>query len=180
MSSKLFGGMSLLNRYSPSHFSQVNRALNGVYYVASQSSEVSPWYILDGKLKRLKRPFRALSAKLSTVLTTTGDCASLAVRDESVDYIFTDPPFGENIYYADLNYLVESWHRVLTKPEAIVERAKEKDILDYQALMRACFEEDARVLKPGRWMSVVFHNSANAVWRPIQEALGAAGSLSPM
>ena len=33
-------GMSLLNRYSPSHFSQVNRALNGVYYVASQSSEV--------------------------------------------------------------------------------------------------------------------------------------------
>ena len=35
-------GMSVLNRYSPSHFSQVNRALNGVYYIASQISEVEP------------------------------------------------------------------------------------------------------------------------------------------
>jgi hypothetical protein len=37
-----------------------------------------------------------------------------------VDCIFTDPPFGENIYYADLNYLVESWHGVRTDsgPEA--------------------------------------------------------------
>ena len=34
----------------------------------------------------------------------------------SVDYIFTDPPFGENIYYADLNILVESWHGVRTNP----------------------------------------------------------------
>ena len=50
-------GMSLLNRYSPSHFSQVNRAVNGVYYVASQSSEVSPWYILNGKTQRLDRRF---------------------------------------------------------------------------------------------------------------------------
>ena len=41
--------------------------------------------------------------------------------------------------------------------------------------MRACFEEYARVLKPGRWMTVVFSNSANAVWRAIQEALGTAG-----
>ncbi len=73
----------------------------------------------------------------------------IPVEGDSIDYIFTDPPFGENIYYSDLNYLVEAWHRVLTeaKPEAIVDKAKKKDILDYQALMRACFDEYARVLK---------------------------------
>lgn len=170
-------GMSLLNRYSPSHFSQVNRALNGVYYVASQSSEVSPWYILDGKLKRLIGAFHFVRPKVGTASTSTGTCASIPVGNASIDYIFTDPPFGENIYYADLNYLVESWHRVLTEsePEAIVDRAKKKSTLDYQALMRACFDEYARVLKPGRWMTVVFSNSANAVWRAIQEALGTAG-----
>ena len=37
-------GMSLLNRYGPSHFSQVNKALNGVYYVSSIVAEVSPQY----------------------------------------------------------------------------------------------------------------------------------------
>jgi hypothetical protein len=170
-------GMSLLNRYSPSHFSQVNRALSGVYYVASQSSEVSPWYILDGKLKRLISAFKMSRPSGRTTIISTGTCAGLSVHDASIDYIFTDPPFGENIYYADLNYLVESWHRVVTDsdPEAIVDSGKEKNILDYQEIMRACFVEYARVLKPGRWMTVVFSNSANAVWRAIQEALGTAG-----
>ena len=42
--------MSILDRYAPTHFSQVNQYLNGVYYVASQIVEASPWYILDGKL----------------------------------------------------------------------------------------------------------------------------------
>jgi hypothetical protein len=170
-------GMSLLNRYSPSHFSQVNRALSGVYYVASQSSEVSPWYILDGKLKRLSSALRGTRPLTGTSIVSTGTCANLSASDASVDYIFTDPPFGENIYYADLNYLVESWHRVITDsvPEAIVDRGKKKDILSYQGLMRACFDEYSRVLKPGRWMTVVFSNSANAVWRAIQEALGTAG-----
>ena len=76
-----------------------------------------------------------------------------------------------------MNFLVESWHRVLTDvaAEAIVDSAKKKDIVDYQALMRASFEEYARGLKPGHWMTVVFSNSANAVWRAIQEALGTAG-----
>ena len=39
-------GLSVLNRYGPLHFSQVNRYLTGVYYVASQHAECSPWYIL--------------------------------------------------------------------------------------------------------------------------------------
>jgi 16S rRNA G966 N2-methylase RsmD len=94
-----------------------------------------------------------------------------------VDYIFTDPPFGENIYYADLNYLVESWHGVWTKsePEAIIDQAKEKELRDYQALMRASFVQFYRRLKPGRWMTVEFHNSHNVVWNAIQEALLSAG-----
>ena len=60
-------------------------------------------------------------------------------------------------------------------PEAIVDRAKSKGISDYQRLMQGCFEEYCRVLKPGRWMTVVFHNSRNAVWNAIQEAMLAAG-----
>jgi hypothetical protein len=170
-------GLSVLNRYSPSHFSQVNRALNGVYYVASQHSEVSPWYILDGKLKRLAKAFTPTPSRAAGAAVTTGDCASIDIPSDSIDYIFTDPPFGENIYYADLNFLMESWYRVLTNPgsEAIINRARQKGVHEYQDLMRACFTEYCRVLKPGRWMTVVFSNSSNAIWRAIQEAMGTAG-----
>lgn len=170
-------GMSVLNRYSPSHFSQVNRALNGVYYVGSQHSEVSPWYILNGKLKRLSKAFRRPISTSDHAIMTTGDCAGIGLPADTIDYIFTDPPFGENIYYADLNFLVEAWHHVLTdsEPEAIVDKAKKKSTVDYQDLMRKCFEEYYRVLKPGRWMTLVFSNSKNAIWRAIQEGLGTAG-----
>jgi hypothetical protein len=112
-------------------------------------------------------------------------CAAIATQSaavapsvrNSVDYIFTDPPFGENIFYADLNYLVESWHSVQTnsEPEAIVDRHKQKDLHDYQNLMRESFRSFYQWLKPGRWMTVEFHNSRNSIWNAIQEALSSAG-----
>ena len=171
-------GMSILNRYGPTHYSQVNRQLTGVYYVSSQISEVSPRYNLENKLSRLVKTFGHAPARHpSGCVTTASTTTSLAIPDNSVDYVFTDPPFGENIYYADLNFLVESWHGVLTNaaPEAIVDRFKKKGLSEYQRLMQRCFEEYQRVLKPGRWITVVFHNSRNAVWTAIQEAMLAAG-----
>jgi hypothetical protein len=153
--------------------------LSGVYYVSSQIAECSPWYILDGKLKRLLSAFKQRYASYDTAAITTSTAAQLQLPAQSIDYIFTDPPFGENIYYADLNYLIESWHRVWTdaRPEAIVDQAKGKKLFDYQHLMQQAFEEYYRVLKPGRWMTVVFHNSRNAVWNAIQEAMQAAGFI---
>ena len=169
-------GMSLLARYAPSHYSQVNQYLSGVFYIGAQIAEVSPWYILGGKLRRMSNAFKQPHLRC-TVAVSTGDCGALDMPDNAVDYVFTDPPFGENIYYADLNYLVESWHRVRTAsgPEAIIDRAKGKDLSNYLHTMQRCFAEYQRVLKPGRWMTVVFHNSRNAVWNAIQEAILAAG-----
>ena len=177
------GGMSILNRYQPIQHgrlggSQVNRQLTGVYYVSSQISEVSPRYNLGNRLSRLVKTFSHAPARQpSGCVMTASTTASLGIPDNSVDYVFTDPPFGENIYYADLNFLVESWHGVLTNPmpEAIVDRFKKKGLPEYQHLMQRCFEEYCRVLKPGRWITVVFHNSRNSVWTAIQEAMLAAG-----
>lgn len=168
---------SILNRYRPTGFSQVNQYLAGVYYVASQHAECSPWYILDGKLKRLAKTFQSFSPAASFAAVNTGTAASLPLPDASIDYVFTDPPFGENIYYADLNFLVESWHGVTTdaQPEAIIDRFKHKALPEYQHLMQQCFAEYHRVLKPGRWMTVVFSNSKASVWNAIQVALQQAG-----
>ena len=169
-------GMSVLNRYLPTAFSQTNRQLSGVYYVASQISEVSPDYNLRRKLDRLIKAFKGNKTR-SQVTVGNKSTTNLVLPKNTIDYIFTDPPFGENIYYADLNFLVEAWHQVFTNAtsEAIVDKAKKKMLPEYQHLMQQCFEEYYRVLKPGRWMTVVFHNSRNAVWNVIQEAMQAAG-----
>lgn len=175
-------GLSVLNRYGPTHFSQVNRMLNGVYYVASQHAECSPWYNLGGKLDRLAKAFRGIKVNPGGAMITTGSATRLLLPDDSVDYIFTDPPFGENLPYAELNFLVEAWHGVITqaKLDAIVDRAKEnraaqKSVDDYRKLMASCLKEYFRVLKPGRWMTVVFSNTQASVWNSLQTAIQEAG-----
>lgn len=79
--------------------------------------------------------------------------------------------------YSDLNCVLEAWLGVSTdnRPEAVESRAQRKTIVEYQHLMEECFLQYERALKPGRWMTVEFHNSRNAVWMAIQEALQRAG-----
>ena len=170
-------GMSMMNRYGPRHFSQVNRYMSGRVRILSQQAECNPWYILRGKLKRLQGAFNPLPSKVAAATITTGDCGALELPANSVDYIFTDPPFGDNLAYSELNFFHEAFHRVFTNrpAEAIVSKTQRKNIFEYQRLMTRCFAEYRRVLKPGRWMTIVFHNSKNAVWNGIQEALLVAG-----
>lgn len=169
--------MSILNRYLPTAYSQVSRYLNGVYYVPSLSSEIAPQYILKGKISRLHRAFRDYTSVLNNSIITCGDCASIPINSKCVDYIFTDPPFGANFAYAELNFLIESWHRVFTNigHEAIESPSQGKSVVDYKEMMRSCFREYYRVLKPGRWITIVFSNNNNVVWHAIQESMGSVG-----
>jgi len=105
---------SVMNRYRPTGFSQVSQYLTGVYYIPSQHAELSPWYVLDGKLSRLGKAFIGTKPAGAVSAINTGTCAAIPLAAQSVDYVFTDPPFGENIFYADLNFLVEAWHHVRT------------------------------------------------------------------
>lgn len=170
-------GFSLLNCYGLRSYSQVNQNLPGFYYVPSQCAEASPEYNIAGKIDRLAKAFQGSQAAHSMSIVNTGTTACLSLPDASIDYVFTDPPFGENIFYADLNFLVESWHGVTTdaKPEAIIDRFKNKNLPEYQHLMQRCFAEYYRVLKPGRWITVVFSNSKADVLNAFQVALQQAG-----
>jgi len=113
----------------------------------------------------------------NVLITTQSSTAVPQIPDNTIDYIFTDPPFGSNIMYSELNFIWESWLNVFTneKREAIVSQLHGKNLLDYQQLMSNCFLEDCRILKPGRWITIEFHNSKNAVWNSIQEAIQSAG-----
>ena len=169
--------LTVLNAYRPTGYSQNQQWFKGVYYVPSQHSECSPKYILGRKLDRLTRVFTSTQSPTAATTVSTGDCGAPRSPRRLHRLRVHRSPFGENIFYADLNYLVESWHRARTRTEAeaIVDRPKGKDIADYQRLMQRCFEAYRRVLKPGRWITVVFHNSRNAIWIAIQEAMLAAG-----
>ncbi len=175
-------GLSRMNRYQPIMHgnpggSQVNRTLSGVYYIAAQHSECSPWYNLEGKLGRLAKVFEQHWGCFGMSIVTTDSASAVPLPDESLDYIFTDPPFGANIPYADLNLVIESWHKVRTNTntEAIIDPHKGKDLGEYQQLMLESFRAYYRALKPGRWITVEFSNSQASVWNAIQTTMQEAG-----
>jgi DNA modification methylase/transcriptional regulator with XRE-family HTH domain/ribosomal protein S27E len=100
-----------------------------------------------------------------------------SLPDNSVDLIFTDPPFGANINYSEMNLLWEAWLGAFTNPtdEAIMSRSQGKSVDDYQRLMTKSLEECFRVLRPGHWMLLVFMNSSGRVWEALRQAVLDAG-----
>ena len=170
-------GLSKLNRYSPTHFSQNNRNLSGTLYVGSRISEVSPDYAFNGKLKRLVKAFSNTKHQLFAL--STQDAGHIEIRKETVDYVFIDPPFGANLNYSELNCLWENWMKLSTDNtnEAIENNVQGKGSFEYRQLMTTCFEKAYHVLKPGRWMTVEFSNTKASVWNSIQTALTEAGFI---
>lgn len=148
----------------------------GTFYIASATFEINPFNLFKNK----KRIFDALNlTKNFRSIVRTGSATDFRLESNSVDYIFTDPPFGHNLMYSELNSIWESWLKVFTnnKEEAIENRAQSKSILDYQLLMERAFKEYYRVLKPGKWITVEFSNTSAAIWNTIQLGLNNSGFI---
>jgi|Deesub1362B_J571_1020462.scaffolds.fasta_scaffold00087_22 DNA modification methylase len=165
--------ISRLNRYRPGVSFPYN-PLSGTLYVGSQISEANIFNAYTNKISRMVKAYSEVVGR-SFIFTNSTDIVDM--KDNSIDYIFTDPPFGGNLMYSELNFLWEAWLKVYTnnKSEAIENKVQGKGLFEYKELMTLCFKEYFRILKPGRWMTVEFHNSKNIIWNAIQEALQHAG-----
>ena len=150
-------------------------AISGTYYLPSINGERSMIEALENKIKSVEK--NALRIHNNYIISTQ-DTGSLSnIPNNTVDYIFIDPPFGENLMYSELNYLAESWMRVFTnnKKEAIINHTQGKGLFDYQRLMTKDFSEMFRVLKPEHWITIEFSNSKSNVWNSIQDSLQKSG-----
>lgn len=110
----------------------------------------------------------------------TGSATNLDfLPDSSVDLIFTDPPFGANINYSEMNILWESWFGCFTDntDEAIINRFQNKDAVQYGQLMTDSLLECHRVLRRGHWMILVFMNSSQKVWQILRDSILQAGFI---
>lgn len=157
--------------------------LSGTLYIASLTYEFNVMSLLRRKLRAVEQLAAATTPTAGTVTTHLASATNLEhIADHSVDYVFTDPPFGANIYYSDASFLWEAWLDNFTDAteEAVVSTSLKaekggKTLDDYEKLMTESFGEIARILKPGAWASVMFHNSDDAVWSTIVRAIDAAG-----
>ena len=149
--------------------------LAGTLYIPSLNIEQNPFDVLDRKISSfIKTNYKSRGNSVISLMSAS----NLGVLiDSSVDYIFTDPPFGSNLMYSELSSIWEGLIGVTTNnsTEAIVNKSQKKALVDYHGLMLRSLKEYFRILKPGKWLTVEFSNTSASVWNGIQTAIQNAG-----
>lgn len=141
--------------------------------------------VLDSKNEIIRQHPEQLFDKLVDVMNDVriikGSATDLSfLQNESVDYIYTDPPYGKKIPYLDLSIMWNAWLDLkVTKDdytkEAIEggEHNKSKD--EYKSLIAESIREMYRVLKFDRWLSFVFAHKDPEFWHLIIETCERCG-----
>lgn len=164
----------VINKYNPN--GRINGPMANTLYLPNLFCEMNIFELFREKLKDI---ISACSSDLpeKRSFIGTSSASKLCIKDNSIDYIFTDPPFGHNIQYSELNLTLESILGVLSSPkeDIVVNEAADKDLDFYREGMRRSFSEYYRVLKPGHWITVEFSNTQAAIWNSIQTALSESG-----
>jgi 16S rRNA G966 N2-methylase RsmD len=152
-------------------------AQTGVLYVSGLPVEKNVFEGVRRKTKTLTQAFQLIYGSTSTVDVVNHSSTELDLEDGSIQYVFTDPPFGDYIPYAEINQLNEAWLGTLTDRagEIVMSVAEDKDVTTYGDLMSQVFSEVARVLADDALATVVFHSAQASVWRALTDAYSRAG-----
>lgn len=163
-------------------------AQNQTYYIAPVHFEWNVFELFLRKLEAVIRSDRLVFARRKGDSETVGyelaSADALAhLADESADYVFTDPPFGSNIFYSDMHLFHEAWlgevtnaqREAVVRTQGVAKADRGASERRYESLLKGAFTEAARVLKPGRFLSVVFGNSKGELWALLLRSLRDAG-----
>jgi len=162
------------------------RPLTGTLYIPQLVAEGNVFEIFRHQVAQVSRFYATHPAAEPTDAAAYVQRSSATdlswLPSSSIDYVFTDPPFGANLFYGDCNVVWEAWLGDVTDTgaEIVVNRslptsAGGKTLDDYEKLLTQAFNEIRRVLSPGARASVVFHNADDKVWSALLSATDRAG-----
>jgi DNA modification methylase len=107
----------------------------------------------------------------SSFSVTQYDAKDLKIPSESIDYIFTDPPYGDAVPYFEQSVIWNSWLKLTPnyKDEIVISDSKSrgKDTSNFEIEINEAFTEIRRVLKVGGYFSLTYHSLSGLEWKAI-------------
>ena len=136
--------------------------------------------VLSKALKGMEE-IRSSVTSPECVLSTQSAEDLSSIESNAVDYIFTDPPYGAAVQYGELNILWEGWlgfDRAWLSEEIVVNGVRGKTEEEWMRRMTAVLCECYRVLKPGRAISICYHDASGGTWPVLLDAAAQAGFVT--
>jgi hypothetical protein len=143
----------------------------GAYYVPSIRKELNPLFALKEKLGAVVSTLHEISEwGPHSFVVSNQSAARLDIPSNSIDYVFTDPPYSDTMPFGDLNFLWDGW----LYPESLC-RTGEAIGDSWYSVMLSVFREVYRVLKPGACCSVCYHDTSEGTWGDLLDLMAEAG-----
>lgn len=159
-------------------------SLAGTYYIPQVSKEVSVLSSFENKVKISIQGWNEILEEVKDwelLLSTQSVIDLTQIASDSLDYIFTDPPYGGTIQYGELNFVWEAWlgfNNSWHNSEIIVNDERGKTDEDWANSMQLAMAECYRILKPGRWISLCYHDTSEGTWQLLQDMMAEVGFIS--
>ena len=152
-------------------------AQSGVLYISKLPVEKNILLGLKRKAKPFEETYKMLEECHGQVEVRNTSSTKMVEANNSVDFVFTDPPFGDFIPYAEVNQINELWLPQVTerKNEIIISDSQNKSLSIYQDMLTSVFREIERVAKDNCHIAVVFHAAKATVWEAFSNAIKMAG-----
>ncbi len=102
------------------------------------------------------------------------DAKKLEIEDEMIDYIFTDPPYGDAVPYFEQSVIWNSWLKLTPDYENEIvisdSKVRKKSNTHFEKEISMAFSEIRRVLKPNKYFSLTYHSLSGLEWKAITNA----------
>ena len=153
--------------------------LKGTYYLPQNCRCTNVWSTFEYKFRMMINGWQDISeVSTKSLMISTSDARKINILSNSVDYIFTDPPYADKEQYGEQNFVWEAWLNLDTHwhdEEIIINEFRGKTEADWTNMMLQAMAECYRVLKPGRWLSLCYHDTSEGTWVLIQDIMAEAG-----
>ena len=154
----------------------------GLYYVPPIFKEQNVLHLLERKFKDFIQAYSNMDLETTALCVSTQSATELsAIPNNSIDYVFTDPPYAGKVQYGEANFLWEAWlgfDHPWRNEEVIINPAIERDEDFWREQMTTALQECFRVLKPGRWLTLCYHDTSEGTWAALQDILAEVGFIA--
>ena len=156
------------------------------YWIPNDFIEENVWWRFEDRCKQFSIAKRIIAESLRTSSNhdrlvsnvTVANATNLVhLTDDCIDYILTDPPYGDAIQYSELSFIWNCWLRQVYEiaNEIVINPEQSKDSETYSNMLEKFLSEASRVLKIDGLMTVSFHSRDIALWCELAVSLYECG-----